>query len=383
LIRYEVTVFGIHSKMSNIDLIWHCHPVGILVFALTGNKTPIHSMNISFIIPAYNASSFLSRCIDSIYNLNLEETDFEVLVIDDCSTDNTAEILRCYAGCHQNLTLLRQSKNHRQGAARNRGVSIAKGTYITFVDSDDMIGQGVLTALETALRLNLDIAVMNHKFVSVDGETREKEYLQYDENRIFSGVEMQMNYPYWNSAPVAYLYKLSFLNQVNYPFAEDVFYEDSDFVNVHLYYAKRMAYCRKCGYQFFENLSSTTHSMTYINLADYFLLGTRMLNFYRTVKDSEPEYSSGILEGGSYNIWVAFRKIEKLSSRKEIELFYDRIDEYYDRKSLLSYREPGYCWTFWTRFCLKYKYYSIMIAWLKMIGRYLVPNRIVIKVNRT
>ena len=91
----------------------------------------------SFIIPAYNASSTIVRCLDSIYTLGLAEQDFEVVCIDDCSTDNTIEVIEHYAKKHSNITLLRQARNHRQGAARNRGVSIAKGEYIVFVDSYD------------------------------------------------------------------------------------------------------------------------------------------------------------------------------------------------------------------------------------------------------
>lgn len=75
----------------------------------------------SFIIPAYNASMTIVRCLDSIYKLSLNENEYEVLVIDDCSIDNTVEIVEGYAKRRTNITLLRQLENHRQGAARNRG----------------------------------------------------------------------------------------------------------------------------------------------------------------------------------------------------------------------------------------------------------------------
>ena len=111
----------------------------------------------SFIIPAYNASSTIVRCLDSIYALALREADFEVIVIDDCSKDNTIAVTEQYANQHTNLTLLRQSENHRQGAARNRGIAIAKGKYIVFVDSDDETNFGVLNALQLAEKHELDM----------------------------------------------------------------------------------------------------------------------------------------------------------------------------------------------------------------------------------
>lgn len=107
-------------------------------------------MLISFIIPAYNASQTINRCLDSIYSLLIPRTDFEVIVIDDCSHDDTATLVENYALSHENLILLHQNENHRQGAARNRGLKVAKGRFIAFVDSDDTIEVGVVKALSMA-----------------------------------------------------------------------------------------------------------------------------------------------------------------------------------------------------------------------------------------
>ena len=85
-----------------------------------GFVSHIGIMRISFIIPAYNASGTIVRCLDSIYVLPIDESDYEVIVIDDCSTDNTVEIVKQFAVKHSNLVLLQQVENHRQGTARNR-----------------------------------------------------------------------------------------------------------------------------------------------------------------------------------------------------------------------------------------------------------------------
>ena len=111
----------------------------------------------SFIIPAYNASTTIIRCLDSIYTLGLLEQEFEVICIDDCSKDNTIKVIEQYAKQHTNLTLLSQIENHRQGAARNRGVAIAKGKYIVYIDSDDESDKGILQALQLVEEHNLDI----------------------------------------------------------------------------------------------------------------------------------------------------------------------------------------------------------------------------------
>ena len=312
-------------------------------------------MLISFIIPAYNASATIRRCLDSIYALPIEESLFEVVTIDDCSTDNTVALVKEYAGRHSNLVLLCQPENRRQGAARNRGIAVAKGEYIAFVDSDDETAKGVINAIRLAENNDLDMVAMRYSKVRNDGSVEIEVDLPYDVNRLFTGMEMQTEFPFWGTAPWPYVYRKSFLEKVGYPYAEEVLFEDCDFVNIHLFYAKRMSYCDECGYVAHYNEASTTHTVSYKHLCDYALLGTRMLSFYENLDDKTTKYAEGILEGGSYNIMKTFRKLSRLKSRSEVRAFYDRFDGYYNRKTLLKYRKPEYCWTRWTRFGLKHR----------------------------
>lgn len=311
-------------------------------------------MIVSFIIPAFNAASTMTRCLDSIYCLPIKESEFEVIVVDDCSTDNTVEIVLDYAISHPNLVLLRQKENHRQGAARNRGVAVAKGKFISFVDSDDEVARGLVEATQLAEEHGLDMVAMKYVVMGEDGKREKEKSLPYEKTRLFTGTEMQTKYPYWGTAPWPYIYRKLFLDRVNYPFAEDVLFEDCDFVNVHLFYSKQMAYCDECGYIARYNTMSITHTLSYKHLCDYALLGTRMLRFYESLDNKNTKYAEGILEGGSFNVMKAFRKLPRLNSRREVRAFYDRLDEKCNRNVLLGYRKPAYCWTRWTRFCLKH-----------------------------
>ena len=312
-------------------------------------------MRVSFIIPAYNASSTIVRCLNSIYALPIDKSDYEVIVIDDCSTDNTVEIVKQFAVNHSNLLLLQQAENHRQGTARNKGLLCSKGQFIMFVDSDDEISKGVVAAVRMAEELNLDMVAMRYVKVDSEGQVVEEVHLPYDHNATFTGIEMQTVFPFWCTGPTPYIYSKSFLEKVNYPFAEEVLFEDSDFVNVHLYHAKRMAYADDCGYCYHFNATSTTHTTSYKHLADYALLGTRMLAFYESIPEKTTKYAESILEGGSFNIMKSFRRLVRLNSLAEIQAFYDRLDAHYDRSLLLAYRRPNYCWTRWTRLCLKHR----------------------------
>ena len=315
-------------------------------------------MLFSIIIPAYNAHSTIERCLNSIYQLPISETEYEVIVIDDCSTDDTTDVVKKYAIHHPNITLLVQPENHRAGAARNLGVSIARGKYVVFLDSGDELESGVLAAILLADKSCLEMVAMRGLREGFGGK-QGLYNLHYSSERTFSGIDLQTEHPYWCSGPCLYVYLKSFLDLVGYPFTEDVLYEDSDFVSVHLYHAKRMGYSDECGYIIHENSLSITHTMSHKHVCDYALLGTRMLAFYHKIQNKNTLYARTILEGGSFNIMKASHLLFRLKSVADVRAVYDRFDDYADRKLYLGYKYPAYCWTKWTRFCLKHRKLTI------------------------
>lgn len=106
-------------------------------------------MTFSIIIPAYNAEAYLPRCLESIFSQ--EYGDYEVIVINDGSTDGTAAILEEYAAKHTNLRVIFQA-NHGMATARNKGLDMAQGEYIMFVDSDDRLSSKALATLAPQLQ---------------------------------------------------------------------------------------------------------------------------------------------------------------------------------------------------------------------------------------
>ncbi len=99
---------------------------------------------ISIIIPVYNAEKYLSRCIDSIFMQTF--TDFELILVDDGSPDRCGLICDEYMRRDSRVRVLHQS-NQGQAAARNNGVNVANGEWITFVDADDMVHPQMLEML--------------------------------------------------------------------------------------------------------------------------------------------------------------------------------------------------------------------------------------------
>ena len=112
---------------------------------------------LSIIMPVYNVSATVERSLESIAIQCLE--DYELIVVDDSSKDNSAEIIKSFAASHNMpLTFVCQEKNSGVATARNRGLAAANGDYICFVDADDTLEPGALVlALETADQKGADI----------------------------------------------------------------------------------------------------------------------------------------------------------------------------------------------------------------------------------
>lgn len=120
-------------------------------------------MKLSFILPCYNVGRYIADTLGSIFAQGMREDEFEVICVNDCSTDNTRDIIVGIQALHSNLTLLDQPRNMYSGAARNRGLEVAKGKYIWFVDADDMVKADAAVNLVAQMEKDgLDILLFNY-----------------------------------------------------------------------------------------------------------------------------------------------------------------------------------------------------------------------------
>lgn len=114
-------------------------------------------MLLSIIIPVYNVEKYIGKCLDSLLAQGLQEDEFEIIVVNDGSTDRSQKIAEDYKSKHSNIIILNQ-KNQGISVARNTGLDIAKGEYIYFIDPDDfLLKNSLLTLLNIAKMYNADI----------------------------------------------------------------------------------------------------------------------------------------------------------------------------------------------------------------------------------
>jgi glycosyltransferase involved in cell wall biosynthesis len=123
------------------------------------NMKSASNPSVSIIVPIYNAAQYIPKCIESV--LHQSYSDFELLLIDDGSTDNSAKICRKYAA-EDNRIVFISKENGGAGSARNLALSLAKGVYTSFVDSDDYIDEKYLEILVNTIKeTDSDIVMCN------------------------------------------------------------------------------------------------------------------------------------------------------------------------------------------------------------------------------
>ncbi|UYO45317.1 glycosyltransferase [Rhodopseudomonas palustris] len=117
---------------------------------------------ISVIIPTYNSSAFVARCLESVQNQSIK--DIEIIVVDDFSSDGTLDVLKTYSRNDSRIEIIESPRKGMAGGARNLGIDRAKGRYISFIDSDDWIDTDFFHSMSSALdRSGAQIAVSGVK----------------------------------------------------------------------------------------------------------------------------------------------------------------------------------------------------------------------------
>lgn len=126
---------------------------------------------ISIVIPVYNVEKYLRKCFDSILNQTFQ--DFEIICVDDGSTDKSLEILQEYKRKDDRFIILQQ-RHAGAGAARNHGIKLAEGKYIQFLDSDDYFEPNLLEEMYTrAEKSGAEITVCSSRKVDDEGNITE------------------------------------------------------------------------------------------------------------------------------------------------------------------------------------------------------------------
>ena len=187
------------------------------------------AITISVVIPVFNTEKYLKKCIDSIINQTIK--DIEVICVNDCSTDNSLEILKNFAKKDTRIKIIDLKENKGVSNARNLGIDSAQGEYIYLIDSDDWLDKDYLEQMLNKIRETNSDIIINANFVNEYEDKTKKAYSNFKfltEN--FETLDSKIVQKFFPPAIWTRLYKRDFLKKYNLNFpmvkggAEDIYF---------------------------------------------------------------------------------------------------------------------------------------------------------------
>lgn len=210
---------------------------------------------IGVIVPNYNSRIYIKKCLDSL--LEQEYKVNEIIVVDDCSTDESTKIVKEYTEKNDNIILLENGKNMGVSYSRNRGIENAKSEYIMFCDSDDWYEkQATKRMMEKVEKDSADFVLAGYYITYKDGRKIEVKYNNL--NKIEIDKETAISYlPITSSSK---LIKKSILEEHNIKYPEGIKNcEELPVIPVAGFYAKKVVYIDECLYNYFQRENSASN----------------------------------------------------------------------------------------------------------------------------
>ncbi len=259
---------------------------------------------VSVIVPVYNGEKYVKSCMENILDQTYQ--NIEVIIVDDCSQDNTVAIVKRYP-----VRLLSLEKNSGASVARNRGIDMATGEYIHFMDIDDVINQDFYSQMvSAAVSTGSDVACC-----SVIHEQNPYKTQIFVEQKVYSSTKDKLQVTYvgrWGYV-WRYLYRTEFIKQNNLRFEEGRTVEDLPFSFVSLYKANSMVVVPKAEYLYVYVANSYINRPDPLHQqkvrADRRHAKNRILDFARKEGFRIPGINCGLLRYAIIKLWAKyFRK---------------------------------------------------------------------------
>ncbi len=220
---------------------------------------------ISIIVPVYNVETYLSQCIESVLSQTMQ--DFELILVDDGSTDNCPQICDFYAKKYKQIQVIHQ-ENGNIGKARNAGLAVASGQYILFLDSDDWLEPFTCEIMYRKIEeTNVDLVLTGETCYIDDKKKYTKGWRDFGNKK---GIEKYTDSNFINYFTPAWekLYRKSFLDKHGLKFIEKCFYEDNSWGCFMILWAEKIAFVKNC--YFYRQRSSSVTGKIDAKILDWF-----------------------------------------------------------------------------------------------------------------
>lgn len=219
-----------------------------------------YPLKLSIIVPVYNVEKYLERCVNSLLHQDIDKSEYEIILVNDGSTDNSYEIAKRLTADNENIILLSQ-ENQGLSGARNTGIEVIRGQYVMFVDSDDYVKENVLKSIVFVAESNsLDICIYKCLAKLGDG-TYHNVGQPLEINKIFGGEQLLLQgyqvASVWNC-----LYQIDLIKNNNLSFYPRILHQDVEFNNRIYPLAKRVMQVDTICYYYCIHTDSLSRSTT-------------------------------------------------------------------------------------------------------------------------
>lgn len=298
---------------------------------------------VSIILPIYNVADYLEKCFDSLVNQTLK--DIEIICVDDCSTDNSAQIIQKYSKYDKRFVYYRQRRNQGPGAARNKGIKLAKGEYLMFLDPDDWFENETCELAYNRIKSNNnDIVLFNYNiYYEEDGNIEYKDiYTEafkdvIDNHKIRLYEDLANNYIKTASIWLQ-IYNRDFIikNKITYPnlyHAEDVpFYVKA------MICADTVSFINKPLYNYRLRSDSLTRTRSF---AYKYFFSSRDISYKYVKKYGKGTHLNAFLIYYIRSLWFWYKHLEdpdiKRKYYKQMHKVYKTINEAYNVEKIRDY----------------------------------------------
>ncbi|MGX1191846.1 glycosyltransferase family 2 protein [Metabacillus sp. SLBN-84] len=246
-------------------------------------------MKLSVIIPTYNLSFHICKTLSSLTNQN--EYEYEVIIVDDGSTDRTSDIAREYLcnNSFRNFQVI-EKENGGVSSARNTGINYAKGDYVLFLDGDDLVSERLMQTLEEHLDGQNDVVCWGYDRVDQNNNIIEHYFSKYKNLNQFSGYQGIKNIIVEEKLFIAIgsaAYKRSILLDKNIRFTEDCSNgEDQEFIYKYLSESSKIKFVNEVLLFYVTRIGSISNSYN-IRKFDVFNAMKRTINFFESKQNYE------------------------------------------------------------------------------------------------
>lgn len=252
--------FTISPRFASVDM---KEPTHVYAYSENVNCSKEYDANqpyVSIIVPIYNAEKYLAKTLDSIVAQNLR--NIEIICVNDGSTDRSQEILEGCAKNDRRIKILTK-ENGGQAGARNLGLDNAKGDFIGFMDSDDLIPKDFYEKLyQNAIAFNADVVQCRYLMVYEDGRENEpwalnSELMALESRNVWFKNTLLLAYSsgvVWNK-----IYKRELINDIRF-FDDSSPWEDNPFVIMALKNAKKIVSCHDVFHYYLQRSDSSIHA---------------------------------------------------------------------------------------------------------------------------